>query len=128
MPRKYVKWNQAKSQQFVNDLFPDENGWVKTLDEKLDAMLSNNDVTHDCIDDIVSDLQKIFVITAISTFGYMSNKQRSSDYNKNPWFDNTCKEKRDEFHGVRDKNRFDKSDRTKEELNLKEKAFLKANE
>ena len=36
--RKYVKWNQVKSQQFVNDLIPDENGWVKTLDEKLDAM------------------------------------------------------------------------------------------
>jgi hypothetical protein len=49
----------------------------------------------------------------------MSNKQRSTDYNKNPWFDNTCKEKRDEFHRVRDRYRFDKSDRTKEELNLK---------
>ena len=24
--RKSVKWNQAKSQQFVNDLFSDENG------------------------------------------------------------------------------------------------------
>ena len=81
--------------------------------------MSNNDVTHDCIDDNVSDLQKIFVITAISTLGYISNKQRSTDYNKNPWLDNTCKEKRDEFHRVRDRYRFDKSDRTKEELNLK---------
>jgi hypothetical protein len=41
----------------------------------------------------------------------------------NPWFDNTCKEKRDEFHRVRDRYRFDKSDRTKEELNLKANAF-----
>jgi hypothetical protein len=29
----------AKSQQFVNDLFSDENGRVKDLDEKLDAMI-----------------------------------------------------------------------------------------
>jgi len=42
---------------------------------------------------------------------------------KNPWFDNTCKEKRDEFHRARDRYRFDKSDRTKEELNLKANAF-----
>ena len=41
----------------------------------------------------------------------------------NPWFDNTCKENRDEFHRVRDRYRFDKSDRTKEELNLKANAF-----
>jgi len=57
--------------------------------------LSNNDVIHDCIDNIVSDLQKIFVITAKFTFGYMSNKQRSTDHNKNPWFDNTCIKKRE---------------------------------
>ena len=66
--RKYVKWNQFKSQQFINDLFSDENGRVKDLDEKLDAILSHNDVTHDCIDDIVSDLQNMFVNTAKSTF------------------------------------------------------------
>ena len=42
---------------------------------------------------------------------------------KNPWFDNTCKEKRDEFHRARDIYRFDKSDITKEGLNLKAKAF-----
>ena len=76
----------AKSQQFVNDLFSDENGRVKDLDEKLDAMLSHDDVTHD-IDDIVSDLQNICIHTAKSTFGYTSNEQRSTD--KNPWFDNT---------------------------------------
>jgi hypothetical protein len=29
-------------------------GFLKNLDENLDAILSNNDVTHDCIDDIVS--------------------------------------------------------------------------
>ena len=75
----------AKSQQFVNDLFSDENGRVKDLDEKLDAMLRHDDVTHD-IDDIVSDLQNIFIHTAKSTFGYTSNEQRSTD--KNPWFDN----------------------------------------
>jgi hypothetical protein len=56
----------AKSQPFVNDLFFDENGLVKDLDEKLDAMLSHDDVTHDCIDDIVSDLQNIFIHTAKS--------------------------------------------------------------
>ena len=60
--RKYVKWNQTKSQQFVNDLFSDENGRVKNLDEKLDVIVNNND--DDCIDDIVSDLQNIFVNTA----------------------------------------------------------------
>ena len=76
----------AKSQQFVNDLFSDENGRVKDLDEKLDAMLSHDDVTHDCINDIVSDLQNIFIHTANSTFCYTSNEQRSTD--KNPWFDN----------------------------------------
>ena len=62
--RKYVKWNQAKSQQFVNDLFSDENGGLKNLDEKHNVIVSNND--DDCIDDIVSDLQKIFVNTAKS--------------------------------------------------------------
>jgi hypothetical protein len=77
----------AKSQPFVNDLFFDENGLVKDLDEKLDAMLSHDDVTHDCIDDIVSDLQNIFIHTAKSTFGYTLNEPRSTD--KNPWFDNT---------------------------------------
>jgi hypothetical protein len=120
---KYVKWNQIKSQQFVNDLFSDENGRDKDLDEKFDAMLSHDDVTDDCIDDIVSDLQNIFVNTAKYTFGYKSNEQRSTDLNKNPWFDNTCKEKRDEFRRVRDKYRFDQSDGTKEELNLKETAI-----
>lgn len=30
--RKYVKWNQAKSQNFVNDLFSDENSWVKNFE------------------------------------------------------------------------------------------------
>ena len=70
--RKYVKWNHIKSQQFVNDLhvFADENGRVKDLDDKLDAMLSHDDVTHDCIDNIVSDLQNMFVNTAKYTFGY----------------------------------------------------------
>ena len=121
--RKYVKWNQIKSQQFVNDLFSDENGRVKDLDEKLDAMLNHDDVTDDCIDDIVSDLQNIFVNAAKYTFGYTSNEQRSTDLNKNPWFDNTCKEKRDDFHRVRDRYRFDQSDGTKEELNSKAKAF-----
>jgi hypothetical protein len=29
-------------------------GFLKNLDENLDVILSNNDVTHDCIDDIVS--------------------------------------------------------------------------
>jgi hypothetical protein len=43
-------------------------GFLKNLDENLDAILSNNDVTHDCIDDIVSDLQDMFVNTAKSTF------------------------------------------------------------
>jgi hypothetical protein len=57
--------------------------------------------------------------TAKSTVGYMSNEQRSTHHNNNPWFDNTCKEKRDEFHIVSNRYRFDKSDRTKEELNLK---------
>ena len=66
--RKYVNWNQIKSQQFINDLFSDENGRVKDLDEKLDAILSHDDVTHDCIDDIVSDLQNMLVNTAKSTF------------------------------------------------------------
>ena len=119
--RKYVKWNQTNSQQFVNDLFSDENGRVKNLDEKLDVIVNNND--DDCIDDIVSDLQKIFVSTAKSTVGYMSNEQRSTHHNNNPWFDNTCKEKTDEFHIVSNRYRFDKSDRTKEELNLKAKAL-----
>ena len=50
-------------------------------------MLSHDDVTHDCIDDIVSDLQNIFIHTAKSTFGYTLNEPRSTD--KNPWFDNT---------------------------------------
>ena len=50
-------------------------------------MLSHDDVTHDCINDIVSDLQNIFIHTTKSTFGYTSNEQRSTD--KNPWFDNT---------------------------------------
>ena len=36
---------------------------------------------------------------------------------------NTCQEKRDEFHRVRDRYRFDQSDGTKEELNLTETAF-----
>jgi hypothetical protein len=67
------------------------------LDEKLDAMLSHDDVTDDCIDDIVSDLQNIFVNAAKYTFGYTSNEQRSTDLNKNPWFDNICKEKRDDL-------------------------------
>jgi hypothetical protein len=40
-----------------------------------------------CIDDIVSDLQNIFIHTAKSTFGYTLNEPRSTD--KNPWFDNT---------------------------------------
>jgi hypothetical protein len=53
----------------------------------------------------------------------MSNEQRSTDHNNNPWFGNTCKEKRDEFHIVRNRYRFDKSDRTKEGLNLKAKAL-----
>ena len=89
--------------------------------KKLDVIVNNND--DDCIDDIVSDLQKIFVNTAKSTVGYMSNEQRSTDHNNNPWFGNTCKEKRDEFHIVRNRYRFDKSDRTKEGLNLKAKAL-----
>ena len=80
--RKYVKWNQIKSQQFINDLFSDENGRVKDLDEKLDAMLSHDDVTHECIDDIVSELQNMFVNTAKYTFSYTSNEQRSTDHNK----------------------------------------------
>jgi hypothetical protein len=50
-------------------------------------MLSHDDVTHDCINDIVSDLQHMFIHTAKSTFGYTLNEQRSTD--KNPWFDNT---------------------------------------
>jgi hypothetical protein len=50
-------------------------------------MLSHDDVTHDCINDIVSDLQNIFIHTTKSTFGYTSNEQRSTD--KYPWFDNT---------------------------------------
>ena len=85
--------------------------------------MSHDDVTHDCINDIVSDLQNMFVNTAKPTFGYTSNEQRSTDLNKNPWCDNTCKEKRDEFNRVRYIYRFDQSDRRKEELNLKEKAF-----
>ena len=89
--RKYVKWNQIKSQQFVNDLFSDENGRVKNLDEKLDVIVSNND--DDCIDNIVSNLQKMFVNTAKSTVGYMSNEQRSTDHNNNPWFDNIVKKR-----------------------------------
>jgi hypothetical protein len=44
-----------------------------------DAILSNDDVTLDCIDDIVSDLQKIVVNLTKSTFGYMSNKQNNKD-------------------------------------------------
>ena len=79
--RKFVKWNQIKSQQFINDLFFDENGRVKDLDEKLDAMLSHDDVTYECIDDIVSELQNMFVNTAKYTFGYKSNVQRSIDSN-----------------------------------------------
>jgi hypothetical protein len=73
--------NDSKSQPFDNDLFFDENGRVKDLDEKLDAMLSHDDVTHDCIDDIVSDLQNIFIHTAKSTFGYTLNEPRSTDKN-----------------------------------------------
>jgi len=76
--RKSVTWNQAKSQQFVNDLFSDENGRGINLDEKLAAILSHDNVIHDCIDDIVSDLQTIYASTAKSTFGYISNKQSST--------------------------------------------------
>ena len=47
----------------------------------------HDDVTHDCINDIVSDLQNIVIHTAKSTFGYTSNEQRLTD--KNPWFDST---------------------------------------
>jgi hypothetical protein len=60
--RRVTSTRLAKSQQFVNDLFSDENGRVKDLDEKLDAMLSHDDVTHDCINDIVSDLQHMLKI------------------------------------------------------------------
>jgi hypothetical protein len=77
--RKYVKWNLVKNQQFINDLFSDEIGRVKHLYQKRDAILSNDNVTHDCIDDIVSDLQKFFVDMAKSTCGYMSNKQIIKD-------------------------------------------------
>lgn len=123
---KIIKWNQVKSQEFVNNLNSDENDCIRELDEKVNSVCIET-ITKGVIDDLFLDLQNIFVDNAKNTFGTHTPKKRLNDHNKSkPWFNKTCAEKRKEFNKLRDKYKHDKSDQVKNELNLKAKEFRNA--
>jgi hypothetical protein len=98
---------------------------INRIDETLNTMTLNSDITHEQINGIVSDLGDLFINKATVVFGYSSGKNKSNDPRHKSWFTKTCREKRDTFHAAKDKYSRDKSREVKDLLNLRAKEYKK---
>ena len=70
--KTHIKWNNTKSTSFLQVIEVDENNMINRIDEALNTMTQNSDITHVQVKGIVSDLSDLFINTAASVFGYRS--------------------------------------------------------
>ncbi|CAC5398495.1 unnamed protein product [Mytilus coruscus] len=100
---KPVRWISDKKNQFVDKV---ENSLLLDVDEltnRIDEFDVNSISFQTDLDTFVEALNKLYLDSAIDTFGtrtVYSNTQRKADQ---PWFDDQCHEKRNAFHKAKKK-------------------------
>ncbi|XP_053380331.1 uncharacterized protein LOC128548841 [Mercenaria mercenaria] len=96
-------WDSKKSEQFAEnlDIFK-----ISEIEMKLDEIVDCNNMTQNNIDEIVSDIGKLFNDCSKQSFGVIQN--RANTYRNNnriennfPWFDRSCHNARNIYHKTR---------------------------
>ena len=95
------------------------------IDNRLSELDKNQNITPELVNNVVNDLGIMFTQSASSVLGNSNTRQFKSNHSNKPWFDKNCREKRNAFHEVRAKYRYDKSDNVRASLNARSREFKK---
>ncbi|CAC5391819.1 unnamed protein product [Mytilus coruscus] len=120
---KLVGWISDKKNQFVDKV---ENSLLLDVDEltnRIDEFDVNSISFQTDLDTFIEALNKLYLDSAIDTFGtrtVYSNTQRKADQ---PWFDDQCHEKRYAFHKAKKKYNRLKNDDNRRKLQSAAKSY-----
>ena len=120
------RWNDEKREQFVTLVHNDPNGALTCIMSKLEEMSVNDNMqtNQQQINDIVSDIGKIFINAANDTFGKTGVKSKFYKHaNSKPYFNRKCSVSRKKFHKARKRYSFLKNAENRRKLREASKGY-----
>ena len=95
-------WNPDKKDSFGQNL---NYGEILKISSYLDVMTSGYNVSTESVNNIINQIEKLFLTASESSFGYTPPKKKSTETNKithtKPWFNRKCHEARNLYHNTR---------------------------
>ena len=121
------KWYKDSSSKFFSKLMNAERE-IATLNKELTDMI-NSDViaSQQQIEDVCSSIGNLMK-SAASDIGLYDHKSKSIQHRKTeacPWFDKECERKRKDFFRAKNRLKFSKCKKTKEDIHEKSKVYKK---
>ena len=74
---------------------------INSINAELDVLQNMNSCNQRDVDDIVDNINTIFLNSVKETFGFTNKTKRRRKHTQRPWFDAKCTRKRNEYHIAR---------------------------
>ena len=101
-PPQVRLWNNDKKESFCLNL---DYGEILKITSVLDVMTQGGPVTLESINNIVCQIETLFLSAARNSFGYKGKIKITNTTNKNKkkWFNSECRSERNSYHIARKK-------------------------
>ncbi|CAC5426713.1 unnamed protein product [Mytilus coruscus] len=121
VPSKHIRWIGDKRDQFVDSV--ESILTIDNLSNQLDTLDIANENFQTDLNELVESLNKVFLDSAIENFGNKPVKINRNSKHHQPWFNEQCRVKRNDFNQAKKKHNLFKTEESRYDLKIASKAY-----
>ncbi|CAC5366643.1 unnamed protein product [Mytilus coruscus] len=121
VPSKHIRWIGDKRDPFVDSV--ESILTIDNLSNQLDTLDIANENFQTDLNELVESLNKVFLDSAIENFGNKPVKINRNSKHHQPWFNEQCRVKRNDFHQAKKKHNLFKTEESRYDLKIASKAY-----